>query len=170
MQHTRVKKLRGGKRYYSRLRDKARTFTLDLRPGHWYDLWHEHFDRLGHSRRDGRVRATHLSALFTAFRRVIAQVASTTEPMQVFVSIAPASEAEQDALYVHSPNPNGTLFPHPFEGVRWDASPPSLVRRFVENESWQVGVVTAADGQQWWVVRPFADRVRLPHMADTAPQ
>ena len=101
---------------------------------------------------------------------MIAQVGSTTEPVQVFVSIAPASEAEQDALYVHSPNPNGTLFPHPFEGVRWDASRRHWSAGFVENESWQVGVVTAADGQQWWVVRPFADRVRLPHMADTAPQ
>jgi hypothetical protein len=157
MQRTRVKKLRGGKRYYSRLYDKARTFTLDLRAGHWYDLWHEHFDRFGYSRRAGRVRAQHLRALFTAFRRVIAQLASTTEPVQVFVSIAPASEAEQDALYVHTPNPNGTPFPHPFEGVHWDAPPPLLVRRFVENESWQVGVVNDADGKQWWVVRPFED-------------
>jgi len=34
-----------------------------------------------------------------------------------------------------------------------------MVRRFVENESWQVGVVTAADGQQWWVVRLFENGV-----------
>jgi hypothetical protein len=160
MYHTRVKKLRGGKRYYSRLREKARTFTLDLQRDHWYDFWHEHFDRFGYSRRNCRVRAQHLSALFSAFRRVIAQLASATGPVQVFVSIAPESEAEQDALYVHTPNPNGTPFPHPFENVSWGASPPPLVRRFVENESWQVGVLTAADGQQWWVVRPIEDRRR----------
>jgi len=86
--------------------------------------------------------------------------------VQVFVSIAPESEAQQDALYLHTPNPNGTPFPHPFEGVCWDASPPSLVRTFGENASWQVGVVAAADGQRWWVVRPFSDRIRPPHIRD----
>jgi hypothetical protein len=131
-------------------------------------LWHEHFDRFGYSRQDRRVRAQHLSAVFTAFKRVIAQLTLATEPVQVFVSIAPECEAEQDAIYVHMPNPNGSPFPHPFDGVRWGVSPPSLIRRFVENESWQVGIVTAGDGQQWWVVRPLEDGNRPPHTADTA--
>lgn len=148
-------KLRGGKRYYARLRRRAASFSVDLAPPHWYDLWHTHFDWPGHSRGSGRARRAHLDALFTAFRRVLQQAAAGTAvpDVQVFVSIAPDAEAEQDALYVHTPNPNGTPFPYRFEGIQWGVVPPPILRPFVHNEPWEVG---AAGGEQtgWWVVRP----------------
>ena len=88
-----------------------------------------------------------------AFRRALKQACGTTAPVQVFVSIAPESQAEQDALYVHTPNPNGTPFPHRFEGVQWSVLPPPFLRTFLEDESWEVG---AASGEWtgWWIVRP----------------
>lgn len=117
---TGVKKLRGGKRYYKGLRERASTFGLDLDSGRTYDLWHKHFDWHGHSRRGVRHRAEHLAALFVAFKRALVETSASSVPAQVFVSLAPACHSEQDALYVHTPNPNGTPFPHSFNGVRWD--------------------------------------------------
>lgn len=152
MQSNPIGKLRGGRRYYTRLKNSAATFSVDLRPSQWYDLWHKHFDRHGYTRRSHRARHQHLRALFTAFRRTLQQAFDSARPVQVFVSIAPESEAEQDALYVHTPNPNGTPFPHPFEGVHWNASPPPFLRTFIEGEPWEIGSVQY-EGSTWWVVR-----------------
>jgi hypothetical protein len=138
-----VKKLRGGRRYYERLRKRAREFSIDLRSDQWFDLWHEHFDWHGVSRRGGRHRAEHLRAAFVAFKRVVNQCIASDRPVQVFVSIAPASEAYQDALYVHTPNPNGTPFPHVFEGIWCGVVPPALVRDFVQSEPWDTGAFTS---------------------------
>jgi hypothetical protein len=148
-----IRKLRGGRRYYARLRHRAATFSVDLAPGRWYDLWHAHFDWRGHSRAGVRARRAHLDALFTAFRRALVQVADAKIAVQVFVSIAPDRESEQDALYVHTPNPNGTTFPYSFEDVQWGVAPPPILRAYVRDEPWDVG---AALGEQagWWVVRP----------------
>lgn len=149
-----MKKLRGGKRYYGGLRKTATAFSIDLEPPRWYDLWHQHFDRCGYSRQSRRARVQHLNALFTAFRRALEQASGATTPVQIFVSIAPESEAEQDALYVHTPNPNGTPFPHPFEGVQWNVLPPPVLRAFVEGEPWEVGAATG-EWSGWWIVRPL---------------
>jgi len=149
---SRVRKPRGGRRYYARLRRKAATFSVDLAPPSWYELWHDHFDWRGRSRGSGRTRRAHLDALFTAFRRVLVQAADAKVAVQVFVSIAPDAEAEQDALYVHTPNPNGVPYPYRFEGVQWGVMPPPILRDFVRDEPWEVG---AALGERtgWWVVR-----------------
>jgi hypothetical protein len=124
-----------------------------MAPPHWYDLWHEHFDRRGHSRGRGRARCAHLRALFTAFERVLQQAADATGAVQVFVSIAPEARAEQDALYVHTPNPNGTHFPHEFAGVQWGAVPPPVFRAFVDGKPWDIGS-GSGEWTGWWVVRP----------------
>jgi hypothetical protein len=138
------KKLRGGKRYYRRLRERGANFVLKLEPEQWYDLWHEHFDREGYTRRREGVRRAHLEALFTAFKRILAQTASTDRAVQVFLSIAPSQEAEQDALYVHTPNPNGT---------RWGVTPPPLLRSFIEGQKWEVGAISG-ESRDWWIVQP----------------
>ena len=154
-----MKKLRGGKRYYHRLLKTAAAFSIDLEPPQWYDLWHQHFDERGYSRRSRRARVQHLDALFMALRRALEQASGTMTAVQVFVSIAPESQAEQDALHVHTPNPKGTPFPHRFEGVQWDVLPPPVLRAFVEGEPWEVG---AASGEWtgWWIVRPHTGTAR----------
>jgi hypothetical protein len=150
---TGVKKLRGGKRYYRDLHEQAATFGLDLDSGRTYDLWHKQFDWHGHSRRGVCHRAEHLAALFVAFKRTLVETSASSVPAQVFVGLAPACHSEQDALYVHTPNPNGTPFPHSFNGVRWDIATPAFLRRFVDGEAWEIGALSGKD-EGWWVVRP----------------
>ena len=154
----RIRKLRGGKRYYARMRDEAARFSVGVTPDHWYDLWHMHFDRRGYGLRRPRVRAQHLTALFAAFRRAVATAEQSACPVQVFVSIAPPREAGQDALYVHSPNPNGTPFPHPFTGAVWGVPPPALLRPFIDTTSDELGALDDESGR-WWVVRPRVPRI-----------
>lgn len=147
------KKFRGQHKYYARLKEESESFKVDLSDDQWYDLWHYHFDFFGHSRRGGRHRKQHLAALFTAFRRVLSQVASLNKPVQVFLSIASSNTAEQDALYVHTPNPNGTVFPHDFKGVTWGVELPLIIDEFVGNENWECGS-KLHEGKVWWTIRP----------------
>ena len=152
MRRTSVKKLRGGRRYYAKLKERSATFAVDLEASQWYDLWHKHFDWYGYGRRDRRARQAHRTALFTAFSRILVQVAQIDRPVQVFVSIAPDRTPEDDALYLHTPNPNGTPYPHSFDGVDWKIRPPAFLSRFTKGEPWELGALKK-DGATWWIVR-----------------
>ena len=72
--------------------------------------------------------------------------------MQVFVGISPACWPEEDALYIHTSNPNGTVFPYRFPGVSWGVQPPAFLREFVAGEPWEIGVLER-EGKHWFVVR-----------------
>jgi hypothetical protein len=152
------KRFRGARRYYEALQVRAETFSLDLREGHWFDLWHEHFDFDGHGRRGVKHRREHLAALLTAFQRAVRQARESGHPLQVFASIAPETQPEQDALYVHSPNPHGTPFPHPFKDTTWDAKVPTRVpglREFLLSGQWELGS-RSVEGEMWYVIREKA--------------
>jgi hypothetical protein len=148
-----MKKLRGGRRYFRALAARAESFHIDLPETSWYDLWHTHFDLNGFGRRSPRHRYPHVAALFTAFGRVLDQAKEAKRPLQVFVSIAPAAECEQDALYIHTPNQNGTAFPYQFKGVVWDVKPPEIVRPHISNNKWRVGRLMN-NNQIWWIIVP----------------
>jgi len=150
----RRRRFRGKRRYYRSLKARAARFTLDTSTDGWFDLWHTHFDWHGHGARGLTHRRLHLSALFLAFERVVEQCQDPGAPIQVFVSIAPDAEAEQDALYAHTANPNGTPFPYAFDGYVWGIDPPPLLAPYVQGRRWQVGVRRADDGREWFAVRP----------------
>ena len=147
------KKFRGKRRYFRKLHRKAAQFSIDLREGNWFDLWHEHFDWEGYGEFSVRHRREHLAAMFVAFERAVRQLAGFKGPAQVLISIAPQHLSDNDALYVHTPNPNGTPFPFDFGGVRWGIQVPELLRSFMRPE-WEVGEIPQEDGSKWLAVRP----------------
>ena|SRR5688572_17580 len=146
------RKFRGARRYYRGLERRAARFSFDLSAGNWFDLHHTHFDWVGHGRRGTRHRRRHLTALFTAFRRVVDQARASGRPLQVWLSVAADHEVEQDALYLHSANPNGTPFPYPFSGVEWSVEVPPFLRDFVGDGSKEIGYLEY-EGQPQYVVR-----------------
>jgi hypothetical protein len=146
------KRFRGAKRYYSKLYRRAERFGFPLGETDWYDMHHVHFDFSGHGRRSVKHHREHLRALFTAFGRVLAHAPHGSRPAQVFVSISPVFWPEGDALFIHTPNPNGTAFPCDFEGARWRVKPPAFLREFVSGKPWDIGV-KENDGKQWFVIR-----------------
>ena len=131
-------KVRGRRRRYRALhRDAAR---FEISPEGWYDYmhWHVDWDGLGNVR--WRERREHLAALFTMFRRLLAETAGWNTPHQVWLQID-AFDGSQDAVYLHTPNPNRDNFPNAFEGTTWDAEIPERLRPFVTDPAWQFGRV-----------------------------
>jgi hypothetical protein len=132
----RVSKVRGRRRYYRALRPEAATFCVH--PEGWYDFMHWHADWPGLGNRSWKERSEHLRALFIMFERLTADVVSWPTPHQVWLRID-ATDSSQDAVFLHTPNPNANNFPNEFPGVEWDARIPDRLKAFMTDPSWQFG-------------------------------
>lgn len=143
--HTRLRprwKVRGRRRYYRALHRNAAVFQA--RPGP-YDGAHWHVDWHGIGNLRWRDRREHLVALFTMFRRLLAQVEGWTTPHQVWVHIDPY-DGSNDSVNVHTPRPDRDDFPHGFEGVRWGAEVPERLRDLVSDPTWEFGRFESTEG------------------------
>ncbi|MBI2894135.1 MAG: hypothetical protein HYY06_11340 [Deltaproteobacteria bacterium] len=99
---------------------EAEAFRVRVGPGSWWDLWHYHADWPGWGNVRWSYRLAHLRALAIVFRKVIDAMASIPTPFQTWV-LLDVDDAGQDAVYIHSPNPNGSPFPLPTGGV-WESA------------------------------------------------
>jgi hypothetical protein len=136
VQHRPHGKVRGRRRYYRGiLRDAAR---VEVRESGWYDRMHWHVDLPGLGNASWRERRSHLVALFAMFRDVLGKTATWVTPHQCWLQIN-AVDSSQDAVYLHTPNPNNDDFPIGFEWVEWDAAVPERLSEFMADQSWQFG-------------------------------
>jgi hypothetical protein len=131
-----TRKVRGRRRYYRTLQRQADAFRV--RPCGWYDYMHWHADWPGLGNLRWRERRAHLEALFTMFRRLLAETAEWATPHQVWLQID-AADSSQDAVYLHTPNPNADNFPNAFAGTIWESEVPERLREFLTDPSWQFG-------------------------------
>lgn len=103
-------KLRGRKRYFARVQQKAEAVSFDPGPDSWWELWHYHADRRGWGNLGWRHRRPHVVALCTVFRKICAVQRRFATPFQSWI-ILDGEDAGQDAVYLHTPNPNRNHFP-----------------------------------------------------------
>jgi hypothetical protein len=152
------RRVRGRRRYYRTLRREAETFSV--RPMGQYDYMHWHVDWSGLGNLRWRERREHLAALFTMFRRLLAETSEWSTPHQAWLQID-AYDGSQDAVYLHTANPNAENFPNPFAGVDWNAPIPDRLREFMTEPSWEFGRI-----DHYWthfVVRPrLASQLSAP--------
>jgi len=94
----------------------------------WCDYSHQHFDWEGFGDRTWRDRRRHLAVLLTAFRRAQVELSRFPGEYQLFASITPG-DSGGDAVYVHTPNPNGTPYPMVPNGERISQLPSLLAGR-----------------------------------------
>lgn len=121
-------------RYWAREEAKANA-TLDrVLESEWFDYWHTHLDWMGRGNRHISDR----SAVAAGLLRLLERVASSErEHVQCWVTLAP--DTCQSALFLHSPNPQGTPWPHPFDGVIWDIVPPDWLAPLLSSAGLQPG-------------------------------
>lgn len=147
------RKERGRRRYYRTLRRKAAEFRVE--PIGWYDLMHWHVDWPGYGNRRWRERREHLAALFTMFRQLLAETRDWPTPHEAWLFIR-AADSSQDAVYLHTRNPNRDNFPLDVASMRWDVEVPERLREFMTDPTWQFG--RCDDGATRFFVRRRVDR------------
>jgi hypothetical protein len=148
----RTRKLRGGRRYFQKLKGWPAKLGLDFGPEAWYDLWHAHPDFHGWSTLSPKARRAHVDVLLRALATVLEQAVEGGRPFQVFVAVN-SRDSPGDALYFHTPNPNSANFPYKFEPYRWEATPPTFLAPFVDLKRFEIGE-TDFEGERRFVVVP----------------
>lgn len=117
----------------------------------WFDLWHRHPDL---KRRAGRAPdLVHLATL-SLLRVAVERFAQRSSPLQIFATFC--SSTGDNAVYLHSPNPNGSGFPHVFPGVVWSRELSSTLALPALGDDLEVARVEY-DDEPRWIVRPRAD-------------
>src|SRR3569833_1211274 len=77
-----------------------------------FDLWHTHVDWKGRGNsRPENVAAVNVCAV-RLLQHLESRLRTRSEPVQTWVALCP--DTRDTAVYAHSPNPNGSEFPHDF--------------------------------------------------------
>jgi hypothetical protein len=112
------RRFRGKKAYFRRVMRAARAVRIEPGPTAWWDLWHYHADWRGWGNRRWRYRRAHLAALAHVFEMISSLAERFTTPFQAWILLS-GRDAGEDAVFLHTPNPNGSEFPCPFVGPEW---------------------------------------------------
>ena len=118
----------------------------------WCDLWHTHFDWSGDGNCGVAERQRFIEQLLEFFRDVEAHTANWTKPKQQWIVIH-ENDSSQDAVYLHTPNPNRNNFPYPFDGVEWNAEVPQWLLDLIDTKTLELGRCTFSGANTFWVRR-----------------
>jgi hypothetical protein len=118
----------------------------------WFDLWHWHPAPVHNATPGLDAWRERLRPLFAAWGRIEDAASRLTCPSQTWLVIDLA-EPGQDAVYLHTPNPNCDNFPYPFAGVTWGAEPPEGLAEFVAGSVLEVGRSEYDGFLLYWVRR-----------------
>lgn len=89
----------------------------------WFDFWHEHPD---FKFKANRAKTLVANLTYSLLKKLELLASERTEPIQIWATLC--ENTGNNAIYVHSPNPNGAPFPYSFEGVVWGvAEPPEAI-------------------------------------------
>lgn len=122
--------------YYYGLKKGLRRFKVDIAKRVWFDLWHHHIDWEGFGDLSWRHKRRHLSILLRTLTKARLELQSSGMPYQLFATVH-TNESASNAVYVHTPNPNGTQFPCDLSGQPLEAMPALLAGR-VDPTQYQV--------------------------------
>ena len=112
------KKFRGKRAYFRRVLATAESFQLRVTPDAWWDRWHYHADWPGYGNLGWKYRKQHLEALFMVFNHCAKAMKSYPHPFQLWFSLS-GRDAGEDAVYLHTRNPNNPPVPLITEDVSW---------------------------------------------------
>lgn len=104
---------------------------LDLGPEAWFDLWHVHADRAGTQEPEGEERLASLYELFSLFQLLAVRLQHFPKAFQLWLYID-ARQGQNDAVYLHAPNPNRDNFPLPFHDRSLIDAPESRLGEFMK--------------------------------------
>lgn len=139
------------RRYYRELTSKSRSYAVRMDKKQWCDLHHDHFDWDGKGNASRAHRVRHLNALFRALRRARIELENYGHPYQLFAYVDLQNSAD-DALYVHTPNPNGTEFPSSIESLSVPVQPPPLLGARVDSRYYEVRRYGNESGSIYYVI------------------
>ena len=153
--HLGQRRFRGQKRYYETIQSKAQDFVPDLSPEHWYDFWHYHADWPGYGNLGWKHRKAHIAAHCLVFATFIRLLADYSQPYQLWLYFD-VEDSGQDAVYFHTPNPNGDgdHFPAVLSRVQWGVPALEQYLSSVLGMPLRAGIEKWPSGSMFYVYSP----------------
>jgi len=105
-------KLRGKKRYYKNLVNEEPPTWLNFEDPakNWFDLYHQHIFKKDFKNHSWKSRKQHLDALFNLANKYEKLIIKFQRDYQYWIYIND-TDSEADAIYIHTANPNNSVFP-----------------------------------------------------------
>ncbi|MCP4350163.1 MAG: hypothetical protein GY795_32200 [Desulfobacterales bacterium] len=128
-----MKKIRGQRRYFNKLLNgDLEEYFARLDFYSWFDFWHDHPDWSGLGNTSWNHRKPHLKALLRRFDFLKTKLLNRKEDFQTFC-IVDIDDSSQDAIYIHTKNPNYDNFPTKFEQFDGDINILSQLRELIDS-------------------------------------
>lgn len=123
--------------YWAREKKKALRYFDRFNSSTWFDLAHTHPDWKSKGNRfpESRIIVAKLTYELMVYAETLAE--SLTKPIQIFATIC--EDTGSNAVYLHTENPNGTIFPYPFENSEWNVTPPLELYNIVDLTIHEIG-------------------------------
>jgi hypothetical protein len=129
--------------YWARAEARARRKIDALDLSSWFDFWHTHVDWYGRGNAHIENRADVAASTVRVLRHLEERAGLREEPFQVWATLC--NDTMDNAVYAHSPNPNGTAYPEVHRGVLWGAPVPKWVSAAVD-AAHEVGAFSRGEG------------------------
>lgn len=123
-------------RYWAKMVRKLDDELSCLDPKDWFDLWHVHPDWYGkgNARPESKLRADELTYEYLKkFESLIFSERNDVQCWGVF-----AGDKADNAIYIHSENPNGTEYPFTYNHVCWGKTN-EAIQHVIDDATHQVG-------------------------------
>ena len=125
--------------YWSRAEARGRRNIDRLDLTSWFDYWHTHVDWYGRGSRTENIPEI-AAATVRLLQYLEMRARGRSEPIQLWATLC--GNTMDNAVYAHSPNPNGTPYPHEFAAATWDVPVPDWVSAAVPGTSHQIGTAS----------------------------
>ncbi len=143
-------KRRGLRKYFKNLKNQKLPEFLDFSGSEhsWFDLYHLHIDNSGLGNRSWKSRKQHLEALFDLAAKVEEKLQDYPKKYQYWIQID-ERDSMDDAIYIHTQNPNRSNFPVRFHFDNKVEPRNPLLQKYLEEKEYKTErmKLNAADGQ-----------------------
>lgn len=97
----------------------------------WFDLWHTHSDWQGEAQNNLEKRIASIKKLITLYEQFRQKLKTYPRPFQLWIEIW-EDDSSEDAVYIHTANPNNDNFPIRLEPEETPNFKDSALKDFIE--------------------------------------
>lgn len=138
---------------------QVNTFQLELDNESWFDTYHIHLDWDGVGNKSTKIRREHVKAYLNLYERVLNQLEIFGGPYQSWILLH-GEDASQDAVFIHTPNPNDDNFPLKINELNWRCNIPQNFSDILEQEKFNVGYYDSEFGDGY-VIQSKSQDIKL---------
>lgn len=124
-------------RYWNQQRQKAFSAIDHLAVESWFDLWHTHIDWHSCGNKCDETRSDAALLTCVVLQYALGKFKARKDPIQIWAIIC--QDTSENAVYIHSQNPNGSGFPYDFGETTWGIEIPKELRSLDTFDQYEMG-------------------------------